>query len=414
MKKKGYGNPTPIQRKVIPIVLSGSDVIAMARTGSGKTLAFTVPMLERLGVHSLASGVRALVLAPTRELCMQTYKYIKQLLAGSDLRVALLTGGDQLEHHFEMLSANPDIVVASPGRLLHLLHETGLSLGRLEILIFDEADRLLEMGFQTEIEAIVRETPTTRQTLLFSATLPKVLAEFTKIGLRNPEMVRLDADSQLSENLFVAHFTVRSEEKTAALLLLLNHLFKTEKKQVEGASDSLAPASANGSNGSTGAKTSNASGSGAKKTQGAWKKTSSKAPATDSDDESEKSSKKSKKEGEVVMKQCIVFASSRHHVEYLQELLKQASFSVTSIYGQMDSSARKINLAKFTKKRAQILIVTDVAARGIDIPQLDYVINYDFPDKSKLFVHRVGRTARAGKSGSVRFEARKWLNFVTM
>ena len=376
----------------------------MARTGSGKTLAFSVPLLERLGTHSFASGVRALVLAPTRELCMQTYKYVKQLSAGSDLRVALLTGGDQLEHHFEMLSANPDIIVAAPGRLLHLLHETGLSLGRLEMLVFDEADRLLEMGFQTEIEAIVRETPTTRQTLLFSATLPKVLAEFTKVGLRNPEMVRLDADSQLSENLFVGYFTVRHEEKNAALLLLLNHLLKSEKsKSIE--TQKTDEKSNGGDNGDTASKSSSSSAPKSKgKQSSSDSKKGGKKSLDDSDQDDSSKPGKSDKSSPNAMKQCIVFAASRHHVEYLQELLTQASFSVTSIYGQMDSSARKINLAKFTKKRAQVLIVTDVAARGIDIPQLDFVINYDFPDKAKLFVHRVGRTARAGKSGAVRFD----------
>jgi len=352
LKRKGYANPTPIQRKVIPIVLSGSDVIAMARTGSGKTLAFSVPILERLREHSPTSGIRALVLAPTRELCMQTYKYLKALSSGSDLRIGLMTGGDALEHHFDMLSSSPDIVVASPGRLLHLLHETGMSLSRIEMLVFDEADRLLEMGFQTEIEAIVKETPSSRQTLLFSATLPKVLAEFTKIGLKSPEMVRLDADSQLSQNLAVSYFTVRSDEKPSALIVILKHILSD--------SDSSS--------------------------------TSSPSKSSQKKDASKSVQQK--------QKQVIVFVSSRHHVEYLSELLTLMKYQVSSIYGQMDSSARKINLAKFSKGKCQILIVTDVAARGIDIPQLDFVINYDFPDKPKLFVHRVGRTARAGRSGS--------------
>jgi ATP-dependent RNA helicase DDX54/DBP10 len=368
LKRKGYSKPTPIQRKVIPVVLSGSDVIAMARTGSGKTLAFSVPMLERMREHTSRGGIRALVLAPTRELCMQTYKYMKGLSEGSSLRVALLTGGDQLEHHFEVLSANPDIVVASPGRLLHILHETGMSLARLEILVFDEADRLLEMGFQTEIEAIVRETPSSRQTLLFSATLPKVLAEFTKIGLRNPEMIRLDADSQLSELLYVSHLTVRSFEKTPALLILLNHLLRRDiaaSNPNNQKDESSAEAGGDSKNGSS------------------------------SSSSEEKSSKKPNNN----KKQCIIFVASRHHVEYLSEVLTLHKYEVASIYGQMDASARKISLAKFEKKKSEILLVTDVAARGIDIPQLDYVINYDFPDKPKLFVHRVGRTARAGKSG---------------
>lgn len=327
IKKKGYSTPTPIQRQVIPVVLSGSDVIAMARTGSGKTLAFTIPVIQRLQSHSAAAGIRALVLAPTRELCLQTYKYMMNLTKGSDLRVALVTGGDSLESHFEVLAANPDIVIAAPGRLVHLLAETDLSLAKLEMLVFDEADRLLEMGFQTEIDAIIRQTPVSRQTLLFSATMPQAVAEFSKAGLKDPEMIRLDTDAQLSDQLFVAHITARPDEKTAALLSILQSCLKKDQ-------------------------------------------------------------------------QAIVFTCSRHHVDYLADLLAVAGWSVTTIFGNMDASARRINLAKFTKKKAQVMIVTDVASRGIDIPQLELVINYDFPDKPKLFVHRVGRTARNGRSGS--------------
>jgi ATP-dependent RNA helicase DDX54/DBP10 len=225
IKKKGYRQPTPIQRQVIPIVLSGSDVVAMARTGSGKTLAFTVPMINRLRSHNPDSaGVRALILSPTRELCQQTYKYCKTLAGGTSLRIAMLTGGDNIEHHFEQLAANPDIVIATPGRLLHVLHETGVSFARLEFLIFDEADRLFEMGFQDEIEGIVKLTPATRQTLLFSATLPKLLLEFTRAGLRSPEIVRLDADQQLSEQLALSYFSCRTEEKPAALLMLIREV----------------------------------------------------------------------------------------------------------------------------------------------------------------------------------------------
>lgn len=300
----------------------------MARTGSGKTLAFIIPVLQRLATTASNSvGIRALILSPTRELSQQTFKYAKGLSYGSDVRIALLTGGDNIEDQFHQLAANPDIVIATPGRLLHLMHETGITLKVLEFLVFDEADRLLEMGFQAEIEAILKETNSNRQTLLFSATLPKLLAEFTRVGLRSPEVIRLDAETQLSENLLVGFFTVRTEEKQAALITLLQEVVKPEE-------------------------------------------------------------------------QTIVFAATRHHVDYLHEVLTKSNISSTTIYGQMDPGARKYNLAKFVKKSVRVLLVTDVAARGIDIPQLDVVINYDFPCKPKLFVHRVGRTARAGKSGS--------------
>jgi len=227
----------------------------MARTGSGKTLAFVVPLVNRLEKHSSdSSGVRGLVISPTRELCTQTYKYVKAVSSQTDLRIALITGGDSIEHHFDQLSANPglsspspsppislaqystcpplDIVVATPGRLLHILHETGLSLSQLEVFVMDEADRLFEEGLQDEIEAIIKEMPSSRQTLLFSATLPKMIVEFTRAGLRNPEVVRLDADSQLSEQLFLAYFTVRTYEKPAALLLILNKILKPDQQVI--------------------------------------------------------------------------------------------------------------------------------------------------------------------------------------
>ena len=325
--KKGYKVPTPIQRKAIPLVLDGKDVVAMARTGSGKTAAFLVPMFEKLHAHSAKTGARALILSPTRELALQTLKFTKELGRFTDLKSAVILGGDKLDNQFSALHENPDVVIATPGRFLHVIMEMDLKLSSMEYIVFDEADRLFEMGFSEQLHEIISRLPEARQTLLFSATLPKSLVEFAKAGLNDPTLLRLDVDTKLSDQLKLAFFSVRTDDKNAILL----HLLRTVIKPTE---------------------------------------------------------------------QTMIFAATRHHVEYLKTVLSLAHISCTYVYSALDQAARKINVAKFRKKKVMVLIATDVAARGIDIPMLDNVINYNFPAKSKLFVHRVGRVARAGRIGT--------------
>ncbi|PIO36285.1 hypothetical protein AB205_0152430 [Aquarana catesbeiana] len=258
--KKGYKVPTPIQRKVVPVILDGKDVVAMARTGSGKTACFLIPMFEKLKAHSAQTGVRGLILSPTRELALQTLKFTKELGKFTGLKTALILGGDKMEDQFAALHENPDIIIATPGRLMHVSVEMNLKLRSVEYVVFDEADRLFEMGFAEQLQEIIARLPETRQTLLFSATLPKMLLEFAR------------ADMQ--------------------------------------------------------------------------------------------------------------------------------GVPCSHIYSALDQTARKINLGLFLHGKVRALLVTDVAARGIDIPMLDNVINYNFPPKAKLFLHRVGRVARAGRSGT--------------
>ncbi len=329
IRRKGYRLPTPIQRRAMPLILQGVDVVGMARTGSGKTAAFVIPMLDKLKAHAPTSqGARAVILSPTRELSLQTHKVVKELGRHIDLRTAVLVGGDSMEAQFAELAAAPDIIVATPGRIAHHLAEIdGFSLKSVEYLVFDEADRLFEMGFAEQLHEIMKSMPSGRQTLLFSATMPRLLAEFARAGLRDPELVRLDADSKLSPDLALAFFTVRQDDKPGALLFLLREVVHPGQP-------------------------------------------------------------------------TIVFASTRHHVDFLAGLLQREGVSVASVHGNMDQSARKINIAKFRAGRASVLVVTDVAARGIDIPLLDNVVNYDFPAKPKLFVHRAGRAARAGRIGT--------------
>ncbi|XP_015119993.1 ATP-dependent RNA helicase DDX54 isoform X2 [Diachasma alloeum] len=299
----------------------------MARTGSGKTACFLIPLFEKLKTRNAKAGARALILSPTRELALQTLKFIKDLGKFTGLKAAVILGGDSMDNQFSVLHGNPDIIVATPGRFLHICVEMDLTLKNVELVIFDEADRLFEMGWGEQIHEITNRLPENRQTLLFSATLPKVLVEFSKAGLSDPTLIRLDVESKLPDELTLSFITCRKEEKLAVLLCLLKYVI-----------------------------------------------------AKDS--------------------QTVVFAATMHHVEYIHMILDQAGITNTFIYSNLDASARKINAAKFQSGKARVLVVTDVAARGLDIPHLDNVINFHFPVKSKLFVHRVGRCARAGRSGT--------------
>ena len=233
-----------------------------------------------------------------------------------------------MESQFEHLADNPDVIIATPGRLMHHLSEVeGMSLRTVEYAVFDEADRLFEMGFAEQLRQILSNLGETRQTLLFSATLPRLLADFAKAGLRDPHVVRLDIDNKISPDLKLSFFTLRHDEKPAALIYMVRDHIRSDQ-------------------------------------------------------------------------QTLIFVSTKHHVEFLQEVMRQEGLDLSVVYGAMDQTARKIHLAKFRARKTMLLLVTDVAARGIDIPLLDNVINYDFPPKPKLFVHRVGRAARAGRTGT--------------
>ena len=340
----------------------------MARTGSGKTAAFVIPMIEKLRAHSAAVGARALIMSPSRELALQTLKVVKELGRGTDLRSVLLVGGDSLETQFELMTANPDIIIATPGRFLHLQVEMSLDLSSIRYVVFDEADRLFEMGFAVQLTEILHALPASRQTLLFSATLPKSLVEFARAGLQEPRLIRLDAESKVSPDLKSAFFAVKSVEKEGALLHVLSDVIKiplvapktVHRPDEEGKND--------GDGGSRNKKR---------------KRIVEKVDHTDSP----------------TAYSTIVFAATKHHVEYLATLLRDAGFSVSHAYGSLDQMARRRQVEDFRIGSSHILVVTDVAARGIDIPILANVVNYDFPSQPKIFVHRVGRTARAGRAG---------------
>lgn len=376
--KKGFKQPTPIQRKTIPLIMEGRDVVGMARTGSGKTAAFVLPVVEKLKSHSAKVEARAIILSPSRELALQTYKQVKEFSRGTDLRSLVLIGGDSLEDQFSAMMTNPDIIVATPGRFLHLKVEMQLDLSTVEYIVFDEADRLFEMGFAEQLNELIASLPETRQSLLFSATLPRSLVDFAKAGLTNPVLVRLDAESKISENLQMAFFSVKRIEREAALLHILQEVVKlplaTEDEQ--------------------------------KKIKAESKKSDEFSDEDDNDKKSNSRKKKKFKKEKLPPANLlpsehstIVFVPTKHHVEYITGLLRDAGYLVSYIYGSLDQRARKEQLYRFRIGLTSLLVVTDVAARGIDIPVLANVINFSLPASPKIFIHRVGRTARAGNKG---------------
>uniref|UniRef100_A0A158Q733 RNA helicase n=1 Tax=Elaeophora elaphi TaxID=1147741 RepID=A0A158Q733_9BILA len=325
IQKKGFRQPTPIQRKAIPLIIDGKDIVAMSRTGSGKTAAFVIPVLQKLKTRDM-KGIRALIIEPTRELAMQTFTVVKELGRFTGLRCAVLVGGDRIEEQFQAVHEKPDIVIATPGRLLHVVVEMNFRLSAVQIIVFDEADRLFELGFAAQLHEVLKRLPENRQTLLFSATLPKSIISFSKAGLSDPVLVRLDLAEKISDKLSMVFLHCRADDKLAAFLHLAREVIAANE-------------------------------------------------------------------------QTVVFCATMKHVEYLAAIAEKAGIDCVVLYSQLDSLARNINIQKFRKKECSLLIVTDIAARGVDIPLLDVAINYHFPPKPKLFVHRVGRVARAGRSG---------------
>lgn len=318
------------------MILAESDSVIMARTGSGKTAAFCIPLIEKLVSTPSTGQVRGLILSPTRELSLQTLKVLRKLMADTNLHAVGIHGGEGMEKQFDLLSSKPDIIVATPGRLAHHLTEIpDFQLKSCGMCILDEADRLLEMGFAMQIRQISRTLPESSQKVMLSATMPKVLVEFTKSGFcQDPTVVRLDSEATVSDELRMAFITCRSDDKDAALLHILQ-LIREDQKQYQQLRTGL----------------------------------------------------------------TIIFAATRHHVEYIATLLDTSSIPATMIYGTLDQEARKANLAAFRNGSKPVLVVTDVAARGIDVPLIDHVVHYHFPPAAKLFVHRSGRAARAGRIG---------------
>jgi len=318
-----FTTPTPIQEQAIPPALEGKDVLATAQTGTGKTLAFLIPIIERLQVKSAIPGVRALVLLPTRELAMQVNQEYEKLRSGSMRKAALVMGGASEKNQIHALRTGSQLVIATPGRLQDFITRRLVDLKAVEMLVLDEADRMLDMGFLPAIRRIVAVLPQSRQTLCFSATLEVSVAQLVRDYMNKPVRVALGSVLKPVESVQLRAFEIRPTEK----LETLRQLLYNEKGQT------------------------------------------------------------------------LVFTRTKRGAERLTKDLNRDGFAVTMIHGDRSQSQRNAALAAFQQGRFQILVATDIAARGIHVDDVTHVINYDLPGVAEDFIHRVGRTGRAGAQG---------------
>eukprot|EP00002_Diphylleia_rotans_P013969 TRINITY_DN2721_c0_g1_i1.p1 TRINITY_DN2721_c0_g1~~TRINITY_DN2721_c0_g1_i1.p1 ORF type:complete len:699 (+),score=181.26 TRINITY_DN2721_c0_g1_i1:58-2154(+) len=329
IEELSYASPTPIQSSAIPVILLGRDVCGSARTGSGKTAAFLLPILERL-VHrnKRIAATRVLILLPTRELAAQCHSVCENLARFTDIRSCLIVGGLSSKVQESQLKTRPDIIVATPGRVLdHARNTLSFSLEDLEILVLDEADRLLEMGFIDEIEQIVKECPKTRQTVLFSATMTEQVDSLAKMSLKNPVRVSVDAGKELVSTLTQEFVRVRSsdeEEREAMLIALCQRTYKTK---------------------------------------------------------------------------TIVFFQEKKQCHRARILFGLFGLKTAELHGNLTQQQRLDALELFRDEKVDFLLSTDLAARGLDILGIQTVINFDMPRTITNYIHRVGRTARAGRGG---------------
>jgi len=322
----GYGPPTPIQERAIPIIIAGRDVIAEAQTGSGKTAAFVLPIVKSIYESAPSRATRVLTLAPTRELALQVVQSFRELsdYAPWQLTVLAVIGGAPIEDQIAALDAGVQVVVATPGRLLDLMERQALDLSQVRTLVLDEADRLLDAGFTEAVAELLEALPAERQTLLFSATLPQSVLSVSERLLRDPVTVRIDETPTPVAGIEQRAYEVNRDKRRP----LLQHLVRAES----------------------------------------WRQT-------------------------------LVFVATRKASENLAHKLRAAGFHAAALHGDLDQPTRVRALRRFKAGGLPLLIATDLAARGIDIPRLDAVVNYDLPRSTRDYVHRIGRTGRAGATG---------------
>ncbi|MBV9773046.1 MAG: DEAD/DEAH box helicase [Gemmatimonadetes bacterium] len=321
VKELGYEHPTPIQSMAIPIALEGKDVLGKAQTGTGKTAAFMLPTLQRLRGKE---GLRALVLCPTRELAIQVYESGRDYARGSELFVGVLYGGTSVEKDLRGLRAGYDVLVATPGRLIDHLERGNVDLSQLEVLVLDEADRMLDMGFRPQINEVIRRCPKVRQTLFFSATMPNDVKSLAYDILRDPVTVEAAPQKTTADGVDQFVYPVQESKKTELLIKLLQR------------------------------------------------------PGMDS---------------------VLVFTRTKFGADRVSGQLGRAGIKVEVMHGDRNMQQRVRALDAFRDGEVQVLVATDVAQRGLDVEGISHVINYDAPQDPEGYVHRVGRTARAGAKG---------------
>ncbi len=327
--EKNYTTPTPIQEQTIPLILERKDIIATAQTGTGKTAAFALPILQLLfhqqDAFKKGKKIRALIVSPTRELALQIEESFKAYGKYTNLRTAIVYGGISIEPQKDILRKGIDILIATPGRLLDLHKQDCLHLDFIETLVLDEADLMLDMGFIDDIRKINRLCPEKKQTLLFSATMPKKVVDLANTILNNPEKITVSPENIAAKKVAQQLFYVPKPKKMELCLHLLRNNIKGS---------------------------------------------------------------------------ILIFRRTKFGVDKLEETLLKNNYKVTGIHGDKTQAARQIALEKFKQKEVDILIATDVASRGLDIKNLDAVINFDIPNLPEIYVHRIGRTGRAGKTGN--------------
>src|SRR4051812_20671804 len=329
VRAAGFEIPTPIQSKAIPPTLERRDVLGLAQTGSGKTAAFALPMLSLLEKgRARARMPRTLILEPTRELAAQVKEQFDKYGAGQKLNVALLIGGVSFGDQDIKLTRGVDVLIATPGRLLDHTERGGLLLTGVELLVIDEADRMLDMGFIPDIERICKMIPFTRQTLFFTATMPPEIARITETFLHNPEKIEVSRPATTA--VTVSQLQVPGGREAHEKREMLRRLLREAKD----------------------------------------------------------------------LKNAIVFCNRKREVALLYKSLQKHGFSVGALHGDMDQSARTAALEQFRKGEIPLLVASDVAARGLDIPIVSHVFNFDVPHHADDYVHRIGRTGRAGRAGT--------------
>ncbi|MEG0387280.1 MAG: DEAD/DEAH box helicase [Niameybacter sp.] len=319
----GFEKPSPIQEQTIPLVLEGRDVLGCAQTGTGKTSAFALPILQHLS-KSKSKNIRALILTPTRELAIQINENIEKYSQYTSIRTGVIFGGVGQRPQVEMLRNGIDILVATPGRLNDLINQGYIKLNKIEVFVLDEADRMLDMGFVQDIKKVIKQLPSKRQTLLFSATMPKEIEKLAVDMLKNPATVKVAPVTNTLDKISQGVYFVDKANKTSLLISLL------KKKEI---------------------------------------------------------------------KSAIVFTNTKHGANRVVKNLDKDGIKALAIHGDKSQNARQTALNSFKEGKIKVLIATDIAARGIDISELSHVFNYDLPDVPETYIHRIGRTGRAGQDG---------------
>ncbi len=318
LEKMGFEEATPIQSMAIPVILEGKDIIGQAQTGTGKTLAYALPAIENLKGENL----QVLVLCPTRELTIQVADEFRKIVDSQ--KVVAIYGGQEIVYQIKALKRGAEIVVGTPGRILDHIRRKTLKLGSVKIVVIDEADDMLDMGFIEDIEAILNETSAERQTVLFSATMPKPIMDLTKKFQRSPIFIKVPSKELTVENIDQHYFLVKESDKSELLFRLF---------------DIYDPQSA------------------------------------------------------------MIFCNTKKGVDDLVTILKENHYSADAIHGDIRQSQRDRVMSTFRSRNTKILVATDVAARGLDIKNVEMVINYDLPNYNEYYIHRIGRTGRMGKPG---------------